>query len=80
MTVEDIYQDREGFAIRVREVAATDMSNMGLEIVSFTIRDIQDEQGYLVQAEVEGAAAVQLSYRLSYGSNRPDSRDRGAPE
>ena len=47
MTVEQIYRDREAFAQRVREVAGPDMANMGLEIVSFTIRDIQDEQGYL---------------------------------
>ena len=47
MTVEQIYQDREAFAQRVREVAGPDMANMGLEIVSFTIRDLQDEQGYL---------------------------------
>ena len=47
MTVEQIYRDREEFALRVREVAHPDMANMGLEIVSFTIRDIQDEQGYL---------------------------------
>ncbi len=47
LTVEQIYRDRETFATRVREVAGPDMANMGLEIVSFTIRDIQDEQGYL---------------------------------
>ncbi len=47
MTVEEIYQDRVAFAERVREVAAADMTNMGLEIVSFVVRDIQDEQGYL---------------------------------
>ena len=47
MTVEDIYQDRESFAESVAEVAGPHMANMGLEIVSFTIRDIRDEQGYL---------------------------------
>ena len=47
MTVEQIYQDRVAFAERVREVAAADMTNMGMEIVSFVVRDIQDEQGYL---------------------------------
>jgi len=31
----------------VQEVAAGDMANMGLGIVSFTIRDIRDTQGYL---------------------------------
>jgi flotillin len=47
MTVEDIYQNRDAFASKVQEVAAGDMANMGLAIVSFTIRDIKDSQGYL---------------------------------
>ena len=47
MTVEDIYQNRDAFASKVQEVAAGDMANMGLSIVSFTIRDIRDNQGYL---------------------------------
>ena len=47
MTVEGIYQDRESFAQSVGEVAEPHMANMGLEIVSFTIRDIRDDMGYL---------------------------------
>src|SRR6266513_3655 len=47
MTVEDIYQNRDAFASKVQEVAAGDMANMGLTIISFTIRDIRDGQGYL---------------------------------
>jgi flotillin len=47
MTVEDIYQNRDAFASKVQEVAAGDMANMGMGIVSFTIRDIRDGQGYL---------------------------------
>jgi flotillin len=47
MTVEEIYQNRDAFASKVQEVAAGDMGNMGLHIVSFTIRDIRDTQGYL---------------------------------
>ena len=47
MTVEDIYQNRDAFAAKVQEVAAGDMANMGLGIVSFTIKDIRDSQGYL---------------------------------
>ena len=47
MTVEEIYQNRDAFASKVQEVAAGDMANMGLGIVSFTIRDIRDRQGYL---------------------------------
>ncbi len=47
MTVEEIYQNRDAFASKAQEVAAGDMANMGLGIVSFTIRDIRDSQGYL---------------------------------
>src|ERR1051326_6687684 len=52
MTVEDIYQNRDAFASKVQEVAAGDMANMGLTIVSFTIRDIKDSQGYLDRKSV----------------------------
>lgn len=47
MTVEEIYKDREKFASQVQEVAALDLSQMGLEIKAFTIRDINDDNGYL---------------------------------
>jgi flotillin len=47
LTVEEIYQNRDAFASKVQEVAAGDMANMGLGIISFTIRDIRDSQGYL---------------------------------
>lgn len=47
MTVEDIYRNRDEFSQKVQEVAASDMANMGLQIVSFTLRDIRDTHGYL---------------------------------
>jgi flotillin len=47
MTVEEIYSNRDAFAAKVQEVAAADMANMGIIVVSFTIRDIRDKQGYL---------------------------------
>jgi len=47
LTVEEIYQNRDAFASKVQEVAAGDMANMGLGIISFTIRDIRDSHGYL---------------------------------
>lgn len=47
MTVEEIYSNRDAFASKVQEVASSDLANMGLTIVSFTIRDIRDNQGYL---------------------------------
>jgi flotillin len=47
LTVEEAYRERDKFAQSVQNVAATDLANMGLQIVSFTIRDIRDTQGYL---------------------------------
>ncbi|MBI3731999.1 MAG: flotillin family protein [Chloroflexi bacterium] len=47
LSVEEIYKDRDAFAQRVAEVATADMANMGMVIISFTIRDIRDDQGYL---------------------------------
>ncbi len=47
MTVEEVYSNRDAFAMRVQEVAASDLANMGLRIISFTIRDLRDEHGYL---------------------------------
>ena len=41
LTVEEIYMDRKKFAIGVREVAIVDLVNLGLEIVSYTIKDVK---------------------------------------
>lgn len=47
LTVEEVYKDREKFASLVREVAAPDVGKMGIQILSFTIRDVYDNVGYL---------------------------------
>lgn len=47
LTVEEVYKDRVKFANAVREIAASDLAKMGIEIVTFSIRDIQDTVGYL---------------------------------
>ncbi len=47
MSVEDIYKNRDQFASSVQEVAVSDLANMGLMIVSFTMKDIRDNHGYL---------------------------------
>lgn len=47
LTVEEIYKDRDTFASLVRDVAAPDVGRMGIEILSFTIKDIYDDVEYL---------------------------------
>merc|ERR1719351_187049 len=47
LTVEQIYKDRETFASLVREVASPDVGRMGIEILSFVIKDVVDKVDYL---------------------------------
>lgn len=64
MSVEDIYNDRESFAAKVQQVAGTELGDMGLELKSFTINDITDDEGYIEAlgkeqiAKVKSAAAI----------------------
>lgn len=64
MTVEQMYQERQGFADRVHAVASKDFERMGLQLVSFALKDLTDTQGYLEAlgrpriAEVKRDAAV----------------------
>ncbi|NKE07359.1 MULTISPECIES: flotillin family protein [Mesobacillus] len=47
MTVEEIYKNRDKFSQEVQRVASQDLAKMGLIIVSFTIKDVRDKNGYL---------------------------------
>jgi len=78
MTVEDIYQNRDAFASKVQEVAAGDMANMGLGIVSFTIRDIRDGQGYLDALGKPRIAQVKRDAVIAQAEADRDSMIRSA--
>jgi flotillin len=78
MTVEEIYQNRDAFASKVQEVAAGDMANMGLSIVSFTIRDIRDGQGYLDALGKPRIAQVKRDAIIAQAEADRDSQIRSA--
>ncbi|HSU55357.1 MAG TPA: SPFH domain-containing protein [Candidatus Dormibacteraeota bacterium] len=78
MTVEDIYQNRDAFASKVQEVAAGDMANMGLQIVSFTIRDIRDNQGYLDALGKPRIAQVKRDAQIAQAEADRDATIRSA--
>ena len=46
-SIEDIYGKRNATAQQLRDAASSDLAKMGIEIVSATIRNIADSQGYL---------------------------------
>jgi flotillin len=46
-SIEDVYRERARLVDKTKELAGPDLHKMGLEIVSLTIRQIGDKQGYL---------------------------------
>jgi flotillin len=68
LTVESIVKEPEMVADRVRSNVAADMDKMGLEVVSFTIREVRDKNEYIanmgrpdiarIKKEADIAAAV----------------------
>jgi flotillin len=47
LTVEEIVKQPEMVAGRMRENVAADMDKMGLEVISFTIKDVKDKNEYI---------------------------------
>ena len=78
LSVESIYKDRDAFATRVAEVATADMANMGMTIVSFTIRDIRDEQGYLDALGQARVAEVKRDASIGQAQADRDARIQAA--
>src|ERR1700675_1964705 len=48
LTVEEIVKQPEMVADRMRSTCADDMNKMGLELVSFTIKEVRDKNEYIV--------------------------------
>jgi len=47
MTVEQIYKAQHEFSVNVTQAVQSDFSRMGLNMMSFALKDISDTQGYL---------------------------------
>jgi flotillin len=73
MTVENIYQNRDEFAQRVQSVAATDLRKMGLHIVSFTIKNVKDKNGYLDALGVPQIEVVKRNAAIATADNERDT-------
>lgn len=74
MTVEEVYRNRDKFAQEVQGVAAKDLKKMGLQIVSFTIKDVRDKQGYLDALGKPRIAAVKRDAEIAEAEAVRDSR------
>lgn len=74
MTVEEVYRNRERFAQEVQGQAARDLKKMGLQIVSFTIKDVRDKHGYLEALGKPRIAAVKRDADIAEAQAIRDSR------
>jgi len=73
MTVEQIYQDRKMFSKSVFEVASSDLVHMGISVISYTLKDIRDEENYLRSLGMKRVAEVQCEARIGQATAKMQS-------
>merc|ERR1719290_379775 len=78
LTVEEVYKDRDQFANLVREIAAPDVGRMGIEILSFTIKDVYDNVDYLASLGKSQTAAVKRDAEIGVAQANRDAGIREA--
>merc|ERR1719493_520934 len=78
LTVEEVYKDRDQFANLVREIAAPDVGRMGIEILSFTIKDVYDNVDYLSSLGKTQTAAVKRDAEIGVAQANRDAGIREA--
>lgn len=78
LSVEEVYKDRDQFASLVREVAAPDVGRMGIEILSFTIKDVFDDVQYLTSLGKSQTAAVKRDADIGVAQANRDAGIREA--
>ncbi|XP_045108964.1 flotillin-1-like isoform X5 [Portunus trituberculatus] len=78
MSVEEIYKDRKKFNQHVFEVASSDLINMGITVLSYTLKDIHDDEGYLDALGMARTAEVKRDARIGEAEANKDSQIKEA--
>merc|ERR550534_1719194 len=78
LTVEEVYKDRDQFANLVRDIAKPDVGKMGIEILSFTIKDAYDNVDYLASLGKSQTAAVKRDAEIGVAQANRDAGIREA--
>merc|ERR550534_2085415 len=78
LTVEEVYKDRDQFANLVRDIAKPDVGKMGIEILSFTIKDVYDNVDYLASLGKSQTAAVKRDAEIGVAQANRDAGIREA--
>uniref|UniRef100_A0A671STJ1 Flotillin n=1 Tax=Sinocyclocheilus anshuiensis TaxID=1608454 RepID=A0A671STJ1_9TELE len=70
---QEIYQDRKKFSEQVFKVASSDLVNMGIGVVSYTLKDVHDDQNYLSSLGKARTAQVQRDARIGEAQFKRDA-------
>ena len=74
MTVDEIFKDRKKFSQKVFDIASTDLFNMGIQVISYTLKDIKDEEQYMVSLGMARTSEVQRDARIGEAEANRDSQ------
>src|SRR5665811_1612197 len=78
LTVEQIVKEPEMVAERMRSTCADDMSKMGLEVVSFTIREVRDKNEYIANMGRPDVARIKRDADVAAAEAERDTAIRRA--
>ena len=73
MTVEEIYRERKTFSNNVYETATKDFIKLGMTILSYTLKDVTDDVGYLKALGASRISQVQRDARIGEAEARRDA-------
>ena len=74
MTVDEIYKDRKKFSQKVFDIASTDLFNMGIQVISYTLKDIKDEDEYMVSLGMARTSEIQRDARIGEAEAKRDAQ------
>ena len=78
LTVEQIVKEPEMVAERMRSTCMDDMSKMGLEVVSFTIREVRDKNEYITNMGRPDVARIKRDAEIASAEAERDTAIRRA--
>lgn len=73
LTVEQIVKEPEMVADRMRANVAEDMAKMGLEVISFTVKEIRDKNDYIVNMGRPDIARIQMAANIAAAEAQRDT-------
>src|SRR5882724_10881622 len=78
LTVEEIVKQPEMVADRMRSTCADDMNKMGLEVISFTIKEVRDKNEYITNMGRPDVARIKRDADIAQAEAERDTAIRRA--